>query len=114
MSYFRGKNHFEEDGTQNWFLFQRISRYFTTAYANNNNYILSWESKGLPDQSFKEPTTDNKMLNPSLDYVGSKMRVKFRWDCLKQENITFNHGKIVNIYIFYEIERSVNISSYPH
>ena len=25
----------------------------------------------------------------------------------------FNHGKIVNIYIVYEIEKSLNISSYP-
>ena len=53
------------------------------------------------------------MLNPLLDYVGTKIRVKFRKDCLKQEKITFNHGKIVNIYIVYEIEKSVNISSYP-
>ena len=53
------------------------------------------------------------MLNPSLDFVGNKIRVKFNGDCLKQEKITFNHGKIVNIYIVYEIERSVNISSYP-
>ena len=27
--------------------------------------------------------------------------------------ITFSHGKIVKIYIVYEIEISVNISSYP-
>ena len=32
---------------------------------------------------------------------------------LKQGKITFSYGKIVNIYIVYEIERSVNISSYP-
>ena len=30
-----------------------------------------------------------------------------------EEKITFNHGKIVNIYIVYEIETNVNISSYP-
>ena len=54
------------------------------------------------------------MLNPSVNYVGTKARVKFNGDCLKQEKITFNHGKIVNIYIVYEIERSVDISSYPH
>ena len=53
------------------------------------------------------------MLNPSLDYVGTKVRAKFNGECLKQEKITFNHGKIVNIYIVYETERSVNISSYP-
>ena len=67
----------------------------------------------MSDESIKPPTTSNKVLNPSLDYVGTKIRVKFRGDCLKQEKITFNHGKIVNIYIVYEIERSVNISSYP-
>ena len=30
----------------------------------------------------------------------------------KAKKITSNHGKIVNIYIVYEIERNVNISSY--
>ena len=54
-----------------------------------------------------------QLLNPSLYYADTKIRVKCRGDCLKQEKITFNHGKIVNIYIVYEIERSVNISSYP-
>ena len=53
------------------------------------------------------------MLNPSLDYVGTKIRVKFRGDCLKQEKIMFNNGKIANIYIVFEIERSFNIRSYP-
>ena len=67
----------------------------------------------MSNENIKPPTTSNKTLNPSVDYVGTKKRVKFNGDCLKQEKITFNHGKIVNIYIVYEIERSVNISSYP-
>ena len=71
------------------------------------------KSKGLSDESSKSPITSNKILNPSLDYVGDKIRVKFNEDCLKQERITFNHGKIINIYIVYEIEKSVNISDYP-
>ena len=45
------------------------------------------------------------MLNPSLNFVGTKSRVKFNGDRLKQERFTFNHGKIVNIYIVYEIEK---------
>ena len=28
LSYFRGKSHFEEDGTQNYLVFQPINRYF--------------------------------------------------------------------------------------
>ena len=55
-SYFRGKSHFEDDGTQNWLVFQPIQRYFKTASANDSN-ILSWKSKGLSDESVKPPTT---------------------------------------------------------
>ena len=67
----------------------------------------------MSDESIKSLTTSNKMLNPSIDYVGTKARVKFNGDCLKQDKITFNHGKIVNIYIVYEINKSINISDYP-
>ena len=67
----------------------------------------------MSDQSIKPPSTSNEMFNPSVNFVGTKARVKFNGDCLKQDKITFDHGKIVNIYIVYETERSVNISSYP-
>ena len=69
--------------------------------------------KGLSEESIKPPTTSNKFFNPSLDFVGNKLRVKFSGDCLKEEKTTFNHGKTVNISIVYEIEKSFNISSYP-
>ena len=44
--------------------------------------FLSWKSKGLSDESTKPPTTSNKLLNPSLDFVGTKASVKFNGDCL--------------------------------
>ena len=111
-SCFRGKSYFEDDGTQNWLVFQPIHRYFKTA-SDNPSIILSWKSKGLSDESINAPTTSNKLLDPSLDFVGKKARASFSGDCLRQEKITFNDGKIVNIYIVYEIEKSVNTSSYP-
>ena len=49
----------------------------------------------MSDESIKPPTKSNKILNPSLDYVGTKTRVKCNGNCLKQEKIAFNHGKIV-------------------
>ena len=64
----------------------------------------------MSDGSIKPPSTSNKMLNPSVDYVGTKARVKFNGDFLKQEKITFDHGKIVNIYIVYETDKSVDIT----
>ena len=48
-----------------------------------------------------------------LSYYGSKTRVEFNGSCLKQDKITFNHGNVVNIYIVYEINKSINISNYP-
>ena len=42
-SYFRGKSHFEEDGTQNYLVFQPIKRYLTTE--DNKKCILSWKPK---------------------------------------------------------------------
>ena len=73
--YFCGKSHFEDDGTQNWLVFQPIQRCFKTASANDSN-ILSWKSKGLSNESIKPPTTYNKILNPLLDYVDTKIRLK--------------------------------------
>ena len=46
--YFIGKCHFEEDGTQNYLAFQPIYRYFKTI---NSDYVLSWTSKGLSNES---------------------------------------------------------------
>ena len=43
-SYFRGKSHFEEDGTQNYLVFQPIGRYFKVVASTD--YVSSWKSKG--------------------------------------------------------------------
>ena len=67
----------------------------------------------MSDESIKAPTTDDKILNPSFEFFGNIVKVKFSGDCLKQDIITFSQTKIVNIYIVYETERSANVSSYP-
>ena len=45
--------------------------------------------------------------------MGTKKRVRFSGTCLKQDKITYNHGKIVSIYIVYEINKKDNTSSDP-
>ena len=57
----------------------------------------------MSDESIKPPFTSNKMVNRLVNYVGTKARVKFNGDCLKQENISCNHGKVVKIYIVFDI-----------
>ena len=54
---------------------------------NTNNYILSWKSNGLSAENIMPPSTFHNILNPSLDYVGSKIRVEFKGSCLKQNKI---------------------------
>ena len=71
---------------QHWLVFQPIQQYFKTASANDSN-IVSWKSKGLSDESIKPNTTSNKVVKPLLNSVGTKARVKFNADCLKQEKL---------------------------
>ena len=40
--------------------------------------------------------------------MGTKIRIKCSGSCLKQDKITYTHRKIVNIYIFYEINKIDN------
>ena len=48
----------------------------------------------------------NHSTIPSLSYYGNKTRVELRGSCLKQDKVTFNHGKVVNIYIVYELDKT--------
>ena len=99
-SYFIGKSHFEEDGTQNCLVFQLRNRYFKVIATTD--YVSSWKSKGLSAETIKPPTTSDNSLTPVVSYYSTKPRVKFIGSCLKQPKISCNYGKIVNIYIVYE------------
>ena len=71
LSCFIGKSHFEEDGTQNYLVFQLINRYFKIIA--NKKYISSWQSKGLSDESIKPPATYDNSLALLIDYLGNKI-----------------------------------------
>ena len=83
-----------------------MNKYFKKI--GNTEKISSWKSKGLSDEIVK--SLDNT-LAPKLVYSGEKMYVKFDGNYLKQDKITFNHGKTVNIYIVYEITKNNPISN---
>ena len=85
-SYFIGKNHFEEDSTQNYLVLQPIKRYFEVI--TNSNYVSSWKTKGLSAKTIKPPATSDNSLTPTLSYYGTKTRVKLNGSCLKQPKIS--------------------------
>ena len=51
LSYFKGKNYFEEDDTQNYLVFQPMYKYFKIISSIDN--ISVWKSKGLSNESIK-------------------------------------------------------------
>ena len=82
---------FEEDGTQNYFVFQPMDRYFKIiSGVGNGRYNYCWKSKGLYDERINSITASNYSVSPFLDYYGTKTRVEFSGSCLKQDSVTFN------------------------
>ena len=85
-AYFRVKNYLEDDGTQNYLVFQPVQKYFKATDALDND-ISSWKFKGLPDEEIKSFTVFGVSTAPSLTYIGNRMTVKFEGD-LKQDKVT--------------------------
>ena len=77
-------------------------RYFKVI-ANAKN-ISQWKSKGLSDEIIKPPSTSDTILSPLINYLDTKVRLKFNEGCLKQQNkLTYTHETIANIFIVYEL-----------
>ena len=111
-SYFRGKNCFDEDGTQNYLVFLPISRYFRLIA--NTKYISSWKSKGLSDETITPYAKSDNSLTSWIDYYGTKIRLQFNKSCLKQPNkLIYDKGHIVNVYIVSELGASSSNDSDP-
>ena len=112
-SYFISKSHFEEDGTQNYLVFQARYRCFKMiAGVKNGSYIYYWKSKGLSDERINSIKTSDYGITPS-SVIMILIRVKFDGGCLKQDSGSLFHGGIENVYIVYEISKNINISDYP-
>ena len=111
----RGKQYFDEgSGKQNYLVFLPLNKYFKlNSVVDAADYVGSWQSKGLSDESIKPPTTSDNSPNPELNYYGTKTRVKFTGSCLKQSSHILTHKKIVNIYIAYELAASSSHTSDP-
>ena len=66
----------------------------------------------MSDEIIKRCPADDNSLAPALNDAGNKTRVKFDENSSKQDKITFNHGKIVNICIVYELSSDPALENY--
>ena len=108
LSYYRGKQYFDEgSGKKNYLVFLPMGKYFKlNSVVGVIDRVLSWQSKGISNESIKPTTTSNNSLNPRLSYNDTKIKAQFTGSRLKQPKFTFTHKKVVNIYIVYELVAS--------
>ena len=84
--YFRGKSHFEEDGTPNYLVFQPRQRYFKIiAGVGNGNHIYYWKSKGLSDERINSIETF---------FIFQKFFISWHWIRQKCNNFWSRHEVI--------------------
>ena len=115
LSYFKGKQYFDErSGKQDYLVFLPMEKYFKlNSVVGLIDRVLSWQSKGISNESIKRPTTSNNSLNPRLSHNDTKIKVQFTGGYLKQPKFTLTHKKVINIYIVYELGASSSHSSDP-
>ena len=78
VSYYCGKNYFEEDGKLNYYVFQPLFKYLEVARVGNITHILSRKFKGQHDTKIKTIATNNYLLNPRINiYDMGNIRIKF-------------------------------------
>ena len=88
-------------------------RYFKRiAGVGNGNYIYYCQSKGLSDERTNSVKTAHHSITPNLDYYGTQTRTKLNGNYLKENKVTFNHGKVGKIYIVYERNKSLSTRDY--
>ena len=110
-SYFIGKSPFEEDGVQNYLIFQPLIRYFKSN--SSTGRISSWKFRVLSAEITEPPSTSNISISHQFSFYGAKMRVEFTGSCLKQPKISYIHKKVVNTYIVYELGATGSNNSDP-
>ena len=111
LSYFIGKSHFEEDGTQNYLVFKPLIKYFKVIA--NTDHV----SSNLKDYLLKLLNHLQNLiiacLTPALSCYSAKTRLKFIGSCFKQPKVSYTHGKVVKIYIVYELSASSSHNNDP-
>ena len=81
-------------------LFLTNYKYIIDSTNNNTVYAHSWQSNGISHErlnaSGKSTSNDEA---PIVKYENGFVSLKFSGDLLKQNKVTYAHGKIINICI---------------
>ena len=113
LSYFISKNYFNDNGSQNYWIFQPDLKYFQIFSGTVDNLKGWWKSKGLSEESITTPATLDNSFATKLSYIhNSKIAVKFQGNCLKQKKVIFYSWKSSKRFYFLWIKCMV--TSFTH
>ena len=99
-SFFRGSYYYNQ---QSYFLFQPNSK----SFSRNGEAIHAWISTGIHNDSnntdlFSVNNSNNN--SPTLLNKNNRLGVTFNGNYMEQNKLGYAHGKIVNLYIVYELK----------
>ena len=79
-NYFQSKSQFEDDGTQNYLVFQQVSRYFRAV--PHTSKVTTWKSEGFPNETINlQSTCDN---DPGISYFdNARKKSTMSWKLFK-------------------------------
>ena len=77
-----------------------------------SNEISSWKSKRLSNEKISSITTSSFNCSPTSVRHNARIKLKFDGDFFYQDNnATYNHRPIANVYMVYELSTFINSSS---
>ena len=71
-------------------------------FEKTGDKVSSWKSKGLSDEEIIFTITSTDKFATKTIYDNARIKARFTGDLLRQNQVTYNHGPIVNIYTVYE------------
>ena len=106
----RGKNYFDDDGTQNYLAFQGVYKYFGDVDASKTIikfHAKSWIPKGLADE---KSSYVSGFKRPFIEYTNARTKLKCDESILIQK-LSTSLGLIANYYIVYKLNPRTNSSN---
>ena len=70
-------------------------------FGKTEDKVSSWKSKGLSEEKIISTTTPTNKSATKTIYDNARIKVRFNGDLLRQNQVTYNYGPVVNICVVY-------------
>ena len=71
-------------------------------FEKTGDKVTSWKSKEFSDERIIFTITSTDKFAAKTIYDNARIKVRFNGNLLRQNQVTYNHGPTVNIYLVYE------------